>query len=230
MSDAEIPRNTVYFRPSRLLAVPTSRILALTDGIYAVIATLLVLNLKLPSHLKSGTLGASLLADWPQYVALFVGFVFVFGAWVNSHRLGRLLKHIDHYGLLLWAIELVPVILIPFAVESLGGSFGNPSDLRAAVLFLLSIVWLTTLLYTLEQQYFFKRGLIRPEFVPFMPSNISGNYVGMAQTSVIIALTIPWPWVGFAGLLIEFALSLSPLRYDIRLGVRGEPDPPTALS
>jgi uncharacterized membrane protein len=44
----------------------TTRIEALSDGVFAVAATLLVFNIKPPEHVAAGQLGQMLLAQWPS--------------------------------------------------------------------------------------------------------------------------------------------------------------------
>ena len=63
----------------------TTRIVALSDGIFAVAATLLVFNIKIPEQVVAGQLGQMLLAEWPSYAAFVLSFIMVGIFWANHH-------------------------------------------------------------------------------------------------------------------------------------------------
>src|SRR5438309_9779037 len=66
---------------------------AFSDGIFAVAATLLVLDLKVPS--SGGDLLPALEAQWPGYAAYAVSFLTIGIIWVNHHAVFDRLRHID---------------------------------------------------------------------------------------------------------------------------------------
>ena len=57
------------FRPSDQPRYPWARLETLMDGIIAIAATLLVLDLRVPATHQPGQLGPALLHLWPQYLA-----------------------------------------------------------------------------------------------------------------------------------------------------------------
>ncbi len=105
----------------------TSRIEAFSDGVIAIIVTIMVLELKLPGD---GSL-ASLLSVAPSLLSYVLSFVVVAIMWVNHHQLMHAAKHPD--GRLLWANNflLFGMSLIPFATKYLGQHHTEP--LPAAV-------------------------------------------------------------------------------------------------
>ncbi len=62
----------------------TSRTEAFSDGIFAIAATLLVLELKVP-QVEPGGLADALLESWPSYATYVVSFLTIGIIWVNHH-------------------------------------------------------------------------------------------------------------------------------------------------
>ena len=88
-----------------------ARVEAFSDGVIAVIMTIMVLDLKAP---HSGDPGA-LVGLWPSFAIYFVSFFLIALYWVNHHSL---LAHARHMTTtLLWAnvVVLFVASLIPFA-------------------------------------------------------------------------------------------------------------------
>jgi uncharacterized membrane protein len=62
--------------------VPTSRLEAFSDGVFAIAATLVVLELRVPSD--TSDVGSALLRLWPAYAAYLVSFLTIGIIWVSS--------------------------------------------------------------------------------------------------------------------------------------------------
>jgi uncharacterized membrane protein len=89
------------------------RLNAFSDGVFAIIITIMVLELKRPS---SPTFG-SLLQDWPTWISYFVSYIFIAVVWINHHFL---LKYATVVNLrLIWGnfAHLFAVSLIPFNTD-----------------------------------------------------------------------------------------------------------------
>jgi uncharacterized membrane protein len=89
------------------------RINAFSDGVFAIIITIMILELKRPS---SPTVGA-LLDDWPTWISYIVSYIFIAVVWINHHFV---LKHAAVANLrLIWAnfAHLFAVSLIPFDTD-----------------------------------------------------------------------------------------------------------------
>ncbi|WPU94834.1 TMEM175 family protein [Mucilaginibacter sabulilitoris] len=89
------------------------RINAFSDGIFAIIITIMILELKLPS---SPTFSA-LFAEWPTWVSYLASYIFIAIVWINHHYL---LKHSTMARLpLMWAnfAHLFSVSLVPFSTN-----------------------------------------------------------------------------------------------------------------
>jgi len=89
------------------------RINAFSDGVFAIIITIMILELKRPS---SPTFEA-LFAEWPTWISYFVSYIFIAIVWINHHYL---LRHATIASLrLIWAnfAHLFAVSLIPFDTD-----------------------------------------------------------------------------------------------------------------
>jgi uncharacterized membrane protein len=93
----------------------TGRIEAFSDGVFAIAITLLVLEIKVPSHetAESSGLTSALFALYPSYLAFLASFATILVMWVNHHRIFNLIRRSDRAflywnGLLLLLISFVP--------------------------------------------------------------------------------------------------------------------------
>ena len=94
----------------------SSRLEAFSDGVMAVIITIMVLELKIPT----GGDFASLAPSWPTFAAYTLSFVNVGIYWNNHHHMLRAVNGID--GLSMWANLhlLFWLSLIPFMTAWIG--------------------------------------------------------------------------------------------------------------
>ena len=69
-------------RLPQTVGVRTSRLEAFSDGVFAIAATLLVLELRVPSD--TSDLTSALLHLWPAYAAYLVSFLTIGIIWVNT--------------------------------------------------------------------------------------------------------------------------------------------------
>ena len=102
------------------------RLTAFTDGVLAIIVTIMVLEMK-PPH---GVTFADLAALWPVFVSYVLSFVYIGIYWNNHHHFFHLVRKVD--GATLWANLhlLFWLSLIPFGTAWVGESDRRAADRR----------------------------------------------------------------------------------------------------
>src|SRR5438477_8061982 len=100
----------------------TNRIEAFSDGVMAILITIMVLELKAPHDPTP----ASLARMWPTFFAYVLSFIIIAIYWVNHHHLIHLVNRVD--SVVLWGnINLIFWIsLIPWVTVYLGDNHALP--------------------------------------------------------------------------------------------------------
>ncbi|HVZ45580.1 MAG TPA: TMEM175 family protein [Ramlibacter sp.] len=103
------------------------RIEALSDGIYAIALTLLVLELKLPplaEHATNADLGRALSDLLPKILSWVLSFWVMAILWLSQVRIYHLVHSLSHTMVRLELLQLACVSLMPFST-ALVGEHGN---------------------------------------------------------------------------------------------------------
>jgi uncharacterized membrane protein len=110
----------------------TSRLEAFSDGIFAIAATLLVLDLRVPDDVVSGGLAHALGQLWPNYAAYVVSFATIGIIWMNHHAQIDRIARADRGLLTLNLVLLLFVSVIPFPTSMLARFLRAGSDQHVA--------------------------------------------------------------------------------------------------
>lgn len=128
----------------------SNRLEAFSDGVLAIIITIMVLELKVPE----GDTLASLQPLIPTFTTYVLSFIYLGIYWNNHHHLMHATEKIN--GVVLWANLhlLFWLSLFPFATGYMGENHFEPlpTALYGFVLFMASIAW-NILLFTLRQHH-----------------------------------------------------------------------------
>lgn len=106
----------------RLMELGRNRIEALTDGVFAVAMTLLVLDIKVPElqqPLTTADLAAKLFALWPKFLSYTISFVILGVYWVGHHVQLSFIRRADRPLLWINIFFLLWVALVPFSTALL---------------------------------------------------------------------------------------------------------------
>ena len=168
-----------------LRQMTTTRLEAFSDGVFAIAATLLILNV----HANSSHLGQTLVRAWPSYAAYAVSFVTIGIMWVNHHGIFAQIDKVDRTFLMINVFFLMSVAFVPFRHSSwlttsttrASRSPPWPTGSRSAA---------TAVLYNLLWFYAARgRHLLRDDADPRVVSGITRSY-------------LPGPWIYLAATLV----------------------------
>jgi uncharacterized membrane protein len=142
----------------------TGRLVAFSDGVFAISITLLVLEIRPPADDEDLLHG--LLALWPSYLAYAVTFLFIGQVWVNHHVMFDHIRAADRPVLLLNTLLLMVVAFLPFATSVLADALRNGHGQRTAVVFYAIAFAVTALTFNAVWQYARRRRLLSEALDP----------------------------------------------------------------
>lgn len=180
----------------------TERLAAFSDAVFAVIITIMVLDLKPPAEPAL----RALLPLWPTFLSYVVSYLFIAIIWVNHHHLMRFASHATT-RLIWWnfahlfMISLVPVTTMWIAATRLAAA---PVLVYALVFVFIEIAYIaferTALAQTTDRE--FAPGLRR---IAHLRSWLA---LGMFAAAVVVSF---WaPYVGFGMVCCVLLIYLSP--------------------
>jgi uncharacterized membrane protein len=117
------------------------RILALSDGVFAIALTLLIIEIAVPATTTDASLGRTLLGLWPRYVAYLMSFLVIARFWVIHHQGFRLIGRYDAPLMWLNLTLLMFVAFLPFPTAVLGQHLGSAA---ATALYAISVCLVAT--------------------------------------------------------------------------------------
>lgn len=177
-----------------------NRVEAFSDGIFAIIITLLVLEIKVPhleNHASAGSLSTALFELFPKFISWIISFFTVAVIWVNHHKLFKQFRQLDH-GIFWWnALLLLWTSFIPFPTAVMGD---YPGNITSVVLY-GSVMALMAMSFTLMRWYVLRNpGLL--EETMYIRSFRQGTFLSLLFGPLLylagIALSLIHPNVSFA--------------------------------
>ncbi len=105
------------------------RVIFLSDGVFAIVLTLLVLDLKVPQlhgEVTAGELWRALLSMKSRLISFLLSFMFIASLWFTHNQLFKLFYKVDNA--ILWFNNFLLLLLcfIPFPTALIGEYPGNP--------------------------------------------------------------------------------------------------------
>src|SRR5215475_2530700 len=153
------------------------RLAAFSDGVIAIIITIMVLELKVPH----GTDWAALMSVLPHFVSYVLSFVYLAIYWNNHHHLLHTVTRVD--GLILWANSslLFWLSLIPVGTAWMGENFLAPIP---------TAVYGVVLLMPAIAYYLLQKAIMRKQGPNSVLANALGNDIKGKISPVLYAAGI----------------------------------------
>ena len=114
----------------------TTRFETFSDGVFAIAATLLVLELSV----SGDDLGHALLHIWPQYLAYVTSFLTIGIIWMNHHHTVSLIARTDRTMLFINNLLLLTVAFLPFPTKLVGDNLRGGDEQAAALAYAGTLV------------------------------------------------------------------------------------------
>ena len=160
-----------------------SRMEAFSDGVIAIIVTIMVLELRPPAQFTP----QALLLDWPVFLAYALSFTLVAIYWVNHHHLLHAARHIGTDTLWLNIHWLFWLSLFPFATAYIGAAHGAPFPTAVYASLSLAVAFA----YLLLTRNLTRRNSHVRAMAALAGKRQTKNLVAMA----LMAVAIPLAWI-----------------------------------
>lgn len=185
----------------------SERLAALSDGVFAVILTIMVLDLKPPAE---ATLHA-LVPLWPVMLSYAVSYLFISIIWVNHHHLLRFAR-IATPELIWWNFaHLFMVSLVPATTAWMAAT-----KLAAAPVFVYALVFvLVEIAYVAFEHSAFAQATEKDLPPPRRKAARIRSYVAIAVFMLAAAIPFPSPRSGLALVCCVLLIYLSPRLPDL---------------
>jgi TMEM175 potassium channel family protein len=167
----------------------TARLEAFSDGIFAIAATLLVLDLRVRDDVLRGDLGHALGQLWPNYAAYVVSFATIGIIWMNHHAQMDRIGRADRGLLTLNLVLLLFVSVIPFPTSLLARFLRAGSDQHvAAAVYSATLLAMGVSFYAMFT-YARRTGLIVDEISPATARFLAiRNLAGLAPYAIAVGV------------------------------------------
>jgi uncharacterized membrane protein len=127
--------------------VDTGRLEALSDGVFAIAMTLLIIEVGVPHPGQGEGLGEALLDLWPSYFGYAVSFITIGVMWANHHQMFKDIGRADHMVTVLTLLLLLCVAFVPFPTAVLAEYMRSGDQQLEAVMLLGSTYTLTAVVF-----------------------------------------------------------------------------------
>ncbi len=173
------------------------RVLALSDGVIAIILTLLVLEIHVPELADGQGLRQALRDIQPSLIAFLISFVVVAIAWAVHRDLFALIRRTNRALVWLNLLYLLPLCLLPFGASLLARYDRDPTALKLYGLILVAItltraaIWMYAtghphLLYAAVDRHSRRWGIM----VMVIPLSAYAAAIALAERTPTISLAI----------------------------------------
>jgi uncharacterized membrane protein len=196
--------------------IPTTRIEAFSDGVFAIVITLLAFQFNAP-HLTRGV-GIEqnfneLLKVYPNFISLVFGFLYVSVFWVNHHQLFHSIKEADRK--LLWHnIHLLFwITLVPFTT----GMVGDYPKIPLSAIALASVLLMVSVSSYIVRRYSYSHAAMINEHssAQIIKSGLSRNLIAIVLNLAAIGIAFVNVMLSYIVFTIVLTMFIIPLKTEI---------------
>ena len=185
---------------------------AVSDAVFAIAITLLVLTIGLPGDYAH--LGHELSDEWPSLAAYVVSFTVIGIMWFNHHSIFAHIERVDRPFFYLNLLLLMTVAFLPYPTGVLGHALGHAQGQHIAAVFysvtmtVNAIAWALLWLYASTR----RRLLVRefPESERRTATVLFTLGTGIYAVSIVVAFASAYACLAFHGALAVY-YALDPL-------------------
>lgn len=190
-------------RDAEALPLSLARMEALSDGIFAVAMTLLVLDLHVPDLSRGGSpggLAAALGTLWPAYLAYISSFLTAGIIWANHHAMLRTFRALDKVLLFLNVLLLMVISFIPFSTQVLARYLLARDFAATAMLVYSGTLTLMAVSFFSVWWYAGRAGLLRDALDPAHLGRITRTHIsqGLLPYAFADVLALSNVWASLA--------------------------------
>ncbi len=194
---------TTDLTPAEQRNADPDRLVVLTDGVIAIIITILVLDIKVPELGSGQSLADSLTEVRPTFVSFVISFLLVGMFWTLHRQTFSQVRYIDHNAIWLNLLFLLSLSLVPFASSTLGEYSTEPVALH-----LYGVVLIAASLLRIGLNAYFQT---HPGLLWQKSSKESRQLIGIttsAPIAVYVLAMVAANWSTTLSLILYFSIPL----------------------
>jgi uncharacterized membrane protein len=190
---------------------PLDRLNAFSDGVFAIVITLLVLDLPVPPITE--LVLPALAESWPEFLGYAISFAFVGGIWLSHAALTKAMKRADAVSYRLNLVVLLFVSLLPFTTKLMVTHMGGPDARTAVAIYGLNLLVASLMLTGLMVYVARDRELVVDDVADERIKRAYRQrqvFLGLGALTILVGLVAPVAAVG-AYVIITIGFILEPL-------------------
>jgi uncharacterized membrane protein len=177
------PRRSVHPRGSDEF----SRVLAFSDGLFAIAMTLLVVGIGIPDLDDADSvsdLASALYNDLGPFISFFISFAVIGRYWMAHHEFFASLRGVDSGLIRLNLLYLALIAFLPFPTGLLGDYFDNPLSIVIYAVSVAAVSGMEVVLF----RHAYRRDLMATE----MPEDVY-RWANMLSLSPVVSFAVSIP-------------------------------------
>jgi uncharacterized membrane protein len=177
--------------------LPKHRLEAFSDGVLAIVITLLVLEIKVPT--ETDDLAHALLSEWRTYLGYIVSFAFVGGWWIAHSNLTRFMRAGTGRFFRLNLLALLFVSFSPFTTSLMAANGHHEGARLATIVFGINLLLASLMLNALGWYLAREKDIVDDEVAEAdLRGFVRGRWwaTGLLAVAVVAALLEPVAAVG----------------------------------